>query len=388
METLVPNNEAELCDLIREDGPVDIEGFGSKRQLGRPGQSERVISTRSLNGILNYEPDEMVISMRAGTPLQDIQDALGEQGQRLAFEPPNWFGLYNDSAQQSIGGIVACNHSGSRRLSAGACRDHVLGFKAVNGLGEVFQSGGRVVKNVTGYDLPKLMTGSFGTLGVFTEITLRSVPIAATETTLMVPGIDAGRATALLSELMGGPWELTAAAWLPAVCSKPLLGHDDDGIVIRLEGFSESVAQRLQGLRQRHALGGELLDQAAGRALWQAIGDAQPMHNLNAQAIWRVSVPPASGARMLSINENPGWMDWAGGLVWLSMADEDDAGAHRLRSELAKVGGHATLVKACEERRRTVDVFQPAPAARAKLEERIRQSFDPQNRLNPGRMHR
>jgi len=281
---------------------------------------------------------------------------------------------------------VAGNLSGSRRLTAGAARDHLIGFCAVNGRGESFKSGGRVVKNVTGYDLSKLMAGSFGTLAVLTSVNLRVVPLPEHSSTLALQGVDAAAAVRLFALALAGSFDVTAAAWLPADLA-PSVGLQGPVALLCFEGLEASVRERSARLCTTLAAGGESYAEDASRALWRALGDGVPLQARSESALWRVSLPPTAGAALLgAVPEARGWMDWAGGLVWFEVPDVGDASAACIRGQLARSGGHATLIRASSATRERVAVFEPLAPALAALTERLRASFDPAAILNPGRM--
>jgi glycolate oxidase FAD binding subunit len=385
-----PVDTAETAAIVAESRAVEILGHGSKRALGHTVQADTQLWLDGLDALHFYEPDEMVVSVGAGMKLSTLQTTLAEQRQRLAFEPPDWGELYavdgrSQRRPQSIGGIVATNLSGSARLSAGAARDHLIGFKAVNGRGEVFKSGGRVVKNVTGYDLCKLMCGSFGTLAALTELVLRVLPMPEHEATLLLPG-DARTTVVRFVAALGGPYETVAAAWLPASLS-PNVGLEGDVGAVRLQGLEPSVRERCKRLADDLSVGVVTIEAERSATLWRALGDGVPLIPELDSALWRISMPPTQGAALLAFYpEARGWLDWAGGLIWIALPDDGDAGATSLRAHVAAVGGHATLVRASKATRERAPVFQPHPTALAALNARVKASFDPANRLNPGRI--
>ena len=386
---------AAIAEAVAANATIEIVGGGSKRGWGQPVRAERRLDMAALTGITLYEPAEVVLSAFAGTPLTEISAALAAQGQALAFEPPDLSGLWGEGPdRQTIGGIVATNLSGPRRLAGGAVRDHVLGLRAVNGRGESFKAGGRVVKNVTGYDLCKLLTGSFGTLAVLTEITVKVLPAAETEETVIVGGLDAGAAVRLMAEALGSPVNPSAAAWLPpGPAGRTLAGRVTGGAsatCLRIEGIAPSVTVR----RERHlrhipeAAEIEILDAADSRAVWQQIGAVQPFHRQPDRAVWKASLRPSDSpdflAAVSAVEGLEAFLDWGGGLVWLSLPLSSDAQHAILRSALP-AGGHAALLRAPDAIRAAVPVFHPLPANVAVLEARLKARFDPQGILNPGR---
>ncbi|WP_062013371.1 glycolate oxidase subunit GlcE [Aureimonas sp. AU4] len=384
-----------VADAVASGAPLLVEGTGSKSGLGKPVQAARTLSTAGLSGILFYEPEELVLSARAGTPLAEIETLLAGRGQRLDFEPIDYGPLHGRPAGGgTLGGLMACNLSGPRRIKAGAARDHVLGIRAVSGRGEEFRSGGRVVKNVTGYDLSKGMAGSFGTLAVLAEITLKVLPASATETTLLLRGLDDERAAGAMAGAMGSSAEASGAAHLPY----DVAGRVADGALgkapataIRLEGIGPSVAARADHLaRGLERLGPlERLEGEASVRFWRDVRDARPFADGTERPVWRVSLAPTRGpAFVMALRMGAGadaFYDWQGGLVWLRM----EAGAEEalVRSLVAAHGGgHATLVRASVPERTATPVFQPQPPALAALSARLKNQFDPAGVLNPGRM--
>jgi len=389
-----PSAADDLAEIVREAAargtPLSVCGQGSKAGLGRHTPTAESVTTSAMTGVTLYEPEELVLSARAGTPLAEIAALLDARGQQLAFEPMDYGPLLGGApGAATIGGMVAVNASGSRRIKAGAARDHLLGFSCVTGRGEIVKSGGRVMKNVTGYDLSKLVCGSFGTLAVLTEVTLKVLPKPETEQTLIVSGLAEEAALAALRLASGAPCEVSSFAVLPNVAP----GLPGPVAALRLEGPAISVAARRDDLALRLAdFGGrvETLDAAASRALWTAVRDAAPLAGEG--QIWRISTAPTQGYRFVDALRRAGapllahFYDWAGGLVWLRLEPAPDAHAGTIRAALAPLGGHATLVRAGEDIRARVDVFQPQPAALAALTRRVKDSFDPAHILERGRM--
>jgi glycolate oxidase FAD binding subunit len=293
--------------------PLLVRGAGTKSGMLRPVQAGETITTAALTGITLYAPKELIISARAGTPLHEVETALGAQGQHLIAEPPELSALLGTAPGiQTLGGVVATNLSGPRRVAWGAMRDHVMGIRAVTGRGEVIHSGGRVLKNVTGLDLCKLLTGSHGTLGVITEITLKVLPAAEAVGTIVIPGLDAEAAVAVLSAALGSPYGVSGAAWLPSE-----LATGGSKTLIRIEDFAASVTYRTEKLRGE--LGypdATILDDAASRKLWRDVRDVRALPVTDGDGIWRVSVRPSAGPGVLrAVEDARGYLDWGGGLV-------------------------------------------------------------------------
>lgn len=383
-EVLAPPDEAGIAAAVaaahaaRE--PLAIEGNGSKRGLLRPVQAARTLSTRAVSGITLYRPSELVISARAGTPLPEIEAALAEEGQHLIAEPPDTGAIFGTDRPATIGGVVAANLSGPRRIAWGAMRDHVLGIRFVNGEGEVLRSGGRVLKNVTGLDLCKLLSGAHGTLGVITEVTLKVLPAPETQASLAVTVADAAAGVRALSAGLGSPYGVSGAAFLPG-----------EGLaVLRLEDFAPSVAYRSDRLAQDLASHGavRVLDAAESRDLWRRIRDAAPLAAGAEEAVWRVSVRPSAGPAVLAAAAQAGgrgFLDWGGGLAWL--AGPADAATHAaIAAAATAAGGTCTLFRAPEALRLSVAVLPEEPAPLAAIARRVKAALDPAGILNPGRM--
>lgn len=396
-DTLKPQDAKDVEDAVgwalAEGKTLEIAGQGSKRGIGRPNQSDITLDLSGLAGVTLYEPEELVLSALAGTPIAEIEQLVAANGQELAFEPADYGPLLGGAAGSgTIGGVLAANLSGPRRIKAGAARDHFLGMSAVSGRGETFKSGGRVVKNVTGYDLCKLMAGSFGTLGAMTEVTIKTLPRAETEATIVLTGLDDRRAAQAMAEAMGSSCDVSGAAHLPAgvAGSVPQLSGLQAVTAFRLEGVGPSVAHRarvLAGLLECHGPT-DSRDPAASRALWGAIRDVLPFAN-DDRPVWRVSTTPMQGAAVAAAAAVAGgthFFDWAGGLVWIAMPQSDDAGSAAIRPVVAAAGGHATLIRAPAAVRAAVSVFDPQDAGVAALTRRVKDSFDPKGILNPGRM--
>ncbi len=374
-------SETALAATIAGGLPSEIAGSGSKKALGRPTQSNSILDMSGFKGISLYEPDELVLEAGAGTPMSEIEKLLAKNNQQLAFEPPDYSKLLGSKKSGTLGGLIACGLSGPRRIKAGAARDHILGFSGVSGRGEIFKAGGRVVKNVTGFDLAKLMVGSYGTLVALTQITMKVLPAAATEETVVLSGLDDGRAIKAMSLAMQSSCEVSGAAHLPGAQT-----------LLRLEGIRPSVISRrdkLRGLLKEFGAA-EVLDEKQSRAQWIAVRDVHLLSGDQTRAVWKLSVTPSMGAeivcRISKQLDAKYFFDWAGGLIWLSSHAADDASASIIRGSLVR--GHATLIRAPESVRASVDVFQPQTPALAALSARVKASFDPGGVLNFGRMYR
>lgn len=396
-DILKPRDAKDVEDAVvwalSEGKTLEIAGQGSKRGIGRPSQSDITLDLSGLTGVTLYEPEELVLSARAGTPIGDIERLVAEQNQELAFEPADYGPLLGGaSGAGTIGGVLAANLSGPRRIKAGAARDHFLGVTAVSGRGETFKSGGRVVKNVTGYDLCKLMAGSYGTLGAMTEVTIKTLPRAETEATVLLTGLDDRRAAQAMADAMGSSCEVSGAAHLPAAALGTLQGLFGGRAVtlMRLEGVAPSVSHRLNVLAALLKAYGsaETLGVESSRVVWRAIRDVLPFTE-DERPVWRVSTAPMQGpaiAAAVAAADGVWFSDWAGGLLWFALPPSDDAGSSLIRPAVAQAGGHATLIRAPAAIRAAVPVFDPQTEGVAALNRRVKHSFDPEGILNPGRM--
>jgi glycolate oxidase FAD binding subunit len=391
--------EAAVQWALAESKSLEIVGQGSKRTLGRPAQSDASIDLSELSGIALYEPEELVLAAKAGTPLAEIEAKLTASEQELAFEPMDYgpvLGL--PAGRGTIGGVLAANLSGPRRIKAGAARDHFLGATAVSGRGEIFKTGGRVVKNVTGYDLCKLLAGSWGTLAAMTDVVLKTLPRAETEASVLLIGLDATRATHAMSAAMGSSCDVSGAAHLPAeIASRAYEGLPSGQAVtaLRLEGVEPSVVHRKRALQEILKPFGTLagLDATPSRALWRAVRDVMPFAAAGPSGermLWRVSTAPTKGvevARVIGATTDPEIMfDWAGGLVWVAIGACEDAGASAVRAAVEACGGHATLIRAPAALRAAGAVVEPQQIGLVALTKRVKQSFDPKGILGSGRM--
>jgi len=408
-ETFRPETPEQLEAAVRwaQDSGLGLEigGAFTKRAYGRTMDAAHRLDLSAFSGITLYEPEELVLRLGSATSMAEVTAALAEKKQQLAFEPMDMGPLLGAApGGGTIGGVIGCNLAGPRRIKTGAARDHVLGFRAVSGRGEAFKSGGRVVKNVTGFDLSKLMTGSFGTLAALTEVTLKVLPAPERTRTVLVFGLGDDAAMRAMSQALQSPHEVSAAAHLPAGVagrSSVELVSGAAGAVaavtaIRVEGPGPSAEVRCAKLRERLAPFGatEELHSRNSAQFWREVRDVQFFADDSgggARQVWRISAPPASGAavaaEILGAVSGEAFYDWGGGLIWLAVDGGTDAGHETVRAALASTGGHATLVRANDATRRAVPVFQPQPAPLAAVTRRTKEAFDPGRALNPGRMY-
>jgi glycolate oxidase FAD binding subunit len=398
-DRLKPRDAKDVEEAVRwavaDDKPLELVGQGSKRGIGRPSQTDLTLDLSGLTGVTLYEPEELVLSAKAGTPIAEIEALLDQNNQQLAFEPADYGALFGaPTGQGTLGGVAAANLSGPRRIKAGAARDHVLGITAVTGRAETIKTGGRVVKNVTGYDMCKVLCGSWGTLAAMTDITVKVLPKPETEATVLVEGLNDADACAAMAAAMGSSAAVSGAAHLPDHVASWFAGlpKPEAATVLRLEGVSPSVRHRQEQLAaQLRGFGPvTILEEGASRALWRDVRDVKAFAVASARQrpLWRISTAPASGHRLVDLITPAAQMfyDWGGGLVWVAMPYEDEPDAGSVRAAAAELGGHATLIRAPAAVRAAADVFQPEEPGLRALSKRVKESFDPKGVLNPGRM--
>jgi glycolate oxidase FAD binding subunit len=357
-----PQNERELAEAVRDAaGPLRVQGGGTRPVGAGAGE---VLETGGLAGVRLHEPEALTLVAGAGTALAEVEAVLAGARQKLAFEPVRWGPVLGAAGESTIGGVVAANVSGPRRVQAGAARDALIGVRFVDGRGEVITNGGRVMKNVTGYDLVKLLAGSWGTLGVLSEVSFKLLPVAGAEATLVLPELGAGDAVAAMAAALGSPYDVSGAGWMPGV-----------GAVVRVEGLAESVAYRagrLTALLQR--FGAVRVEREGSGALWRALGEVAPLQGLTGD-LWRFSVMPSQAPGVVARLRCPVVLDWGGGLIWAVLPAGADA-----RALAAPYSGHATLMRGAGA------AFEPEAPAVAAISAALRARFDPRGILNPGRM--
>lgn len=402
--TLRPHNPAQveeaLAWALAGQTPLNVIAAGSKQSLGRPMNAAHTLDLSAMAGISLYEPEELVLTAGPATPMAEIERQLSQRRQQLAFEPPDLGPLLGQPpGSGTLAGAVACNLSGSRRIQAGAARDHVLGVHAVSGRGEIFKTGGRVVKNVTGYDMSKLLTGSYGTLAVMTELTLKVLPAPEKTRTVLVYGLDDAAATAAMTDALGASLDVSGAAHLPAKsAARSAVDHVGNAgqavTALRLEGVGPSVTARCEALHSAlgHFGDTEELHTSRSLTLWRELRDAATFHPETDHPLWRISTAPQEGhqvaRQILSQLDGHAFFDWGGGLVWLAVSPATVRGGHEIiRAVVAAAGGHATLIRAPQSLRAAVPVFEPLPDPVLALTRRIKEGFDPKGILNPGRLY-
>jgi glycolate oxidase FAD binding subunit len=408
VDTLKVRDAGDVEQVVRaaiaSEQPLEIIGHGSKRLIGQPMATNALLDLSALNAVTAYEPNELIITVQAGAPLGDVKSLIDSKNQQFAFEPMNTSMLLGTPDIGTVGGMIGAGLAGPRRIRAGGARDHLLGAHAVSGFGDSFKAGGRVVKNVTGYDLCKLLAGSWGTLAVMTEVTLKVMPRPESERTLVLRGLDDVTANRTMTAALGSPFDLSGAAHVPGSAFRTDAGGLGDLgsrrqaiTLLRLEGITASAAHRAAALATLLAPFGtaEVLQDTVSATIWSAVRDIQPFAAngaLGAWPVWRIVCPPAVGGalgeRLARDTGGDVIYDWGGGLIWAALPPKRDAQAALVRQRVEAAGGHATLLRAAEPVRREVDVFHPQPSGLAALSERVRHSFDPKTILNRGRLRR
>jgi glycolate oxidase FAD binding subunit len=402
VDVFSPRDEKDVADLVgqaaRSSTPLEVAGFRTKRHVGRQVNAGACVSTAELTGVTLYEPSELVLSARPGTPLAEIEALLEAQGQQLAFEPVDISRAVSKRPMgMSIGGVFATNASGSRRVLRGAARDHLLGVRAVNGRGDIIKSGGRVMKNVTGVDLVRGLAGSWGTLAIFTEVTMKVLPKPRETRTLVFMNLPDEAATGLMCAAMGTPYEVSGTLHLQANLARRIADQDLSGLglaitALRVECYSNAMIHRIEALRRDLAPFGEVyeLDEVRSLAFW---ADMRALSYVAGSdwPLWRLTVAPDKAARLVAalgaIIEVHAAFDWSGGLIWLETPPAMDASATDLRRIISPFGADAMLVRAAPQVRASVEVFQPLPEANMSLVRGLKSAFDPYGVLNPGRMY-
>ena len=403
-ETLKPETAEQVLDAVKwaaaSESQLAVKGQGSKEGFGRAVEADCRLDLSGLTGIGCYEPNELFMTAGAATTLAEIEAALRQNNQQMAFEPADLGILLGGEGDAgTIGGAIACNLAGSRRIKAGAARDHFLGFNAVSGRGETFKSGGTVVKNVTGFDLSKLIAGSFGTLAVMTEVTFKVLPAPEKTRTVLVLGLSDQDAMKAMAKALGSSHEVSGAAHLPEAAAKGskvshVAGTGRSVTAFRVEGPGPSVEHRCRALTA--LLGGgasvEELHSENSALLWREICDVRLLDGdgENGRQVWRLSVPPMNGAgvaeQLTAVTGASVFYDWGGGLIWLTMDATPDAGHETVRRAVAAASGHAPLVRAGADVRNRVPVFEPQTGALREITARIKEGFAPKGILTPGRM--
>jgi len=393
MSRMQIQSDAEIIEAVsaaRANGStLEIVGSGTKRGYGRHCAADAVLDISALTGIVSYEPDELVITAKTGTLISEIEDALARRGQRLGFDPADWGPLFGKPrCAATVGGVLSADACGSARVRFGAARDHLLGYRAINGFAESYKAGGRVVKNVTGFDLPKLLCGAMGTLGVLTEVTLRLVPRPPHNVTLIARDIAPDDGFALLRRAWTSAFGPTGLAYVPSSVALSFTGFGAVGegaALMRLEGAPVPLAEKIAGLRALDP--GALLEEIDGERTFREIGNGHALVGMDAD-VWRVVLPPSASARFVAEQQPDIWVgDWAGGLLWIGSAPDDEAAAQKIRSLASACDGHAILLRASETMRSRIPPFRPESPTCTAVSKSVKAAFDPFGIFNPSRMY-
>lgn len=397
MQVLNPENADQVLEMVQwalaNEQPLAVRGAGSKDGIGRAVDAAHGIDLSTLSGVTLYEPGELIIGCGAGTSMSELDKLLRENNQQFDFDPPDFSRLLGTQSSGTIGGVLGGNFAGPRRIKSGAARDHFLGFHGVSGRGERFKSGGRVMKNVTGFDLPKMMAGSWGTLAILTDVTMKVLPSPEKTYTVLVRGADDKTGVQAMTAALKSSHEVSSAAHLPVgVAARSAVSYVAEAgaavTAIRIEGFAPSVQARCAALKTMLASFGEIeeLHSHNSATLWSEIRDAAYFAGTD-RAVWRISVPPLSGPEIAATCQAEVFYDWGGGLVWMAVDETSDAGAGAIRAALAACGGHATLIRGSADLRTRIEPFEPLAAMHRRITGDLKKQFDPKGVLNPGRMY-
>ena len=396
----LPSDTKEVSKLIRKsyqsNSPIEIIGSGSKKNIGKPLQASTTISLSNLSGIIDYKPEELYIKVKAGTPLRIIEEELKKNKQFLAFDPIDFGHLFIGSSKQgTAGGAISTNLSGPRRFTSGSARDHILGFKGVNGKGEIIKSGGNVVKNVTGYDLSKLVTGAYGTLVVLTEVTLKVLPLSESNETLVIHDLHLEHGTEILSSSINYSNEISGAVFFPENTINIFKLNDlkEDGSItaLRLEGSKKSRERSVEKIIDNLSLTNKkisVLGQFQSNLFWDKVKNLEIFNNTK-NSVLRIVIPPSECTnliRRLKVYASRYYIDWAGSLIWVETNNLNKDILKEIRKKVYNASGYLTLIKSTSSLRSTEDVFT-SEVIKFKIYEKIKKSFDPKRIINPGKMY-
>tara|TARA_Y100001970_G_C14248589_1_gene870082 strand:+ start:1784 stop:3040 length:1257 start_codon:yes stop_codon:yes gene_type:complete len=399
-DTLKPKNEGELQQIIKfcfkKELPIEIIGFGTKKEIGKKLQCAKTLDMSSMSGIIDYKPEELYITVKAGTPIKTIKNKLRENNQYLAFEPTNFSEIFEKNSNEgTIGGTMSCNFSGSRRFKVGSARDHILGFKGFNGKGEKIKSGGTVVKNVTGYDLSKLIVGSFGTLLVLSEITLKVLPIQTDTKTIIVSGLALENSLTLMNSAIGSSNDPSGVVFYPEYLRKNFvfndLVHPGSITAIRIEGTKISTEQRANNIINDLALNDKkftILDTNQSEIFWEDTRSLK-VFGKSEKSILRAVVPTSETANLinrLKIFHPNYFIDWGGSLIWLELDYLSGQKIDQIRKRVLDTKGYLTVIKSSGNNKSSSEIFTIDPI-KFKISQNIKKSFDPKRIFNPGKMY-
>ena len=400
VEKFEPQDESEIQQIIKycfkKNLPIEIVGSQTKQGIGKKIQCAKTLDMSRFSGIIDYKPEELYITVKAGTPIKTIQEELKKNNQHLAFEPINFSKIFKtDSNEGTIGGTLSCNFSGSRRFKVGSARDHILGFKGFNGKGEKVKSGGTVVKNVTGYDLSKLVTGSFGTLVTLSEITLKVLPLESETNTIIISGLPLEHGLGIMSSAISSSNDPSGALYYPGNLRNNFvfndLTHPGSITAIRIEGTKISVKQRTENLIEHLSLKDKkltILDSTQSEIFWEDSRSIK-VFSKNDGNILRAVVPPSETLNIINRTKNfhPNYfIDWGGSLIWMELDYLSSQKINQLRQRILDVNGYITLIKSHESIKSSSEIFTIDPI-KFKISQNIKKSFDPKRILNPGKMY-
>jgi len=404
-----PKDELEVSDLVKDfykkNSSIELTGSNSKNFIGNKTQAANKVSLSKLSGIIEYYPEELYIKVKACTPLQEIEDALEKNDQELAFEPLDFGYIKNGKPNKgTIGGYLSCNYAGSRRFKVGSVRDHVLGFRGVNGKGDIIKSGGTVVKNVTGYDLSKLISGAFGTLVALTEITLKVLPKKQLTNTIVIKVDDKKKIYDLFDKIASSSSEITGAVFLPDEPDDSMFIRNKETIfkfndldftgpylALRLEGDKVSINEKTKKITKELDLKKfkiATLDNYQSSPFWKKINNLELFQNTQNNLL-RIVIEPANGSKMMSYlgNKFKYYIDWCGSLFWVEVPPKKNNKVGEIKKKSIELGGYMTIIKTSEEYDYEETIFTVDPV-RLMISEKIKKSFDPKRIFNPGKMYR
>ena len=408
-DILKPNNEEEVSlivkDLYKKNLPTEIIGSNSKNFIGNKLQCAKVLDLSKLSGIVEYLPEELYIKVKACTPIVEIEEILKKSNQQLAFEPID-FGYINSSKSNkgTAAGYLSCNFSGSRRFKSGSVRDHILGFRGVNGKGDIIKSGGTVVKNVTGYDLSKLITGSFGTLIALTELTFKVLPMKNSSGTLIIHEDNKDEIVKLFNNLLGSSNEISGSVFVPIEPSNKKfnknreeifkfndLKYEGPFLAIRMEGSKKSIDERIRDLLIELNLKNKkksILDVHQSLLFWEKINNLELFSNIK-NSLVRVVVPPSKCINLMKYldHDYKYYIDWCGSLFWIEVLDMNQEKLITIKDYITNLGGYITVIKNSENSFPIQDIFT-IDETRLYISKKIKESFDPKRIFNPGKMYK
>ena len=408
-EIIKPDNEQIVSDIIKQANkknlPLEIVGTKTKKFIGYNLQVAKTLDFSNLSGIVEYFPEELYIKVKPGTPIELIEKTLEEKNHQLAFEPID-FGYINNgkSNKGTIGGYVSCNFAGSRRFKIGRVRDHILGFRGVNGKGDIIKSGGTVVKNVTGYDLSKLITGSFGTLVALTELTLKVSPKKPSQSTVIIYTDNIKKISVLFDQILSSSNEISGSIFIPnepknnkfelnknKIFKFNDLKYEGSFLAFRLEGDNKSIKERIKDLSKELELNKfktSILDIYQSVPFWQKVNNLELFSN-SKNNILRAVIPPSNNEKLMNYlkNKYKHYIDWSGSLFWIEILDKNEGKIKDIKKIILEMNGYLTIIKRSENFSFDETLFS-INQAKLFISKKIKESFDPKRIFNPGKMYR